>query len=92
VPGTLVDEGAVVTLQVRSEEQQPGVPGVPGVPGWVIPAVVALLVAVGAAVLLSAVGAAASQHPQRRPSGPPHIDVRLDLGPPHVHKEEAREW
>ncbi len=76
-PGTLVNDGALVALQIQPGEQQTGVPG------WVIIAVLALLVAGGAAV---------QQYRKRRPPRPPHIEVRLHLGSPEIREEEVREW
>lgn len=76
-PGTLVDDGTLVALQIRPEEQQTGVPG------WVIIAMLALLVAAGAA---------AQQYRKRRPPHSPHIEVRLHPGSPQVRGDEAREW
>jgi beta-lactam-binding protein with PASTA domain len=77
-PGTLVDDGTPVTLQLAAE-QQPA----PGVPPWLIPVALALLVAAGAAV---------QRYRTRHRPPPPQVEVRLRPGAPHVRGDEAREW
>ena len=76
-PGTLVDDGTPVTLQLASE-QQPS-----GVPPWLIPVALALLVAAGGVV---------QRYRTRHPPPPPQVEVRLRPGSPQVREDEAREW
>ena len=76
-PGTLVDDGTLVALEVQAPGQEFAMPG------WVIPVALALVVGGGAAV---------QQYRRRHPPPPARIDVRLRPGSPHVRADETREW
>jgi hypothetical protein len=81
--GTLVDDGTLVALQVRSEQPVRSEQQASGVPPWLIPTALALLVAAGAVV---------QRYRSRHPRRPPQVEVRLRPGPPQVRGDEAREW
>jgi hypothetical protein len=76
-PRTLLDDGALVALEVQAPGQQFALPG------WVIPVALALIVGGGASV---------QQYRRRHPPPPARIDVRLRPGSPHVRADETREW
>jgi PASTA domain-containing protein len=84
-PGTLVDDGALVTLQVQPQGQPVGQPLRQqfAVPGWVILAALGVLIGSGAAV---------QRYRRRHPPHSPHVEVRLRAGPPHVRGAEKKEW
>lgn len=75
-PGTPVDDGATVALQVQPSGPIP-------VPGGVIAAALALLVAAAAAI---------QRYRKRHPPRPPRVVVRLRPDAPQVRENESREW
>jgi len=88
-PGTLVDDGAPVALQVQAQVQPQGqaqrrpLGQQFAVPGWVILAALGMLVGSGAA---------AQRYRRRHPPRSPHVEVGLRAGPAHVRGDEKREW